>query len=69
MKVEANETIPPEWRPAERYITTCARCNAEILKKNAVTLYRTRKGQKMSVLMHLCSRCYYNFLDDYGLGE
>lgn len=67
--IEAGERIPREWRPAERYIARCARCGAEVLKVNAVALYRLRKGATMSVLMHLCPTCYNNFLDDYGIGE
>lgn len=69
MALEANSVIPPEWRPAEKYIARCARCGAEILKSNGVALYRLRKGATMSVLLHFCERCYYNFLDDYGIGE
>lgn len=69
MAVEAQSVIPPEWRPDERYIATCGRCGAEVLKKNAVAIYRLRKGTTMSVLLHFCERCYYNFLDDYGIGE
>lgn len=69
MAFEPNSVIPQEWRPAERFITTCARCGSEVLKKNAVALYRLRKGTTMSVLLYFCNRCYYNFLDDYGISE
>ena len=67
--LEANEKIPQEWRPAERFIATCARCGAEVLKRNATAIYHLRGGQPMSLLMHFCPRCYSNFLDDYGIGE
>ena len=63
------DKIPQEWSPAERYITQCVRCGAEILKKNAVAIYRLRRGQTMSLLTHFCPNCYNNFLDDYGIGE
>ena len=69
MGPDPNSVIPQEWRPAERYITVCARCGSEALKANAVALYRLRKGTTMSVLCHFCNRCYYNFLDDYGISE
>ena len=68
-RVEAMEKIPDEWRPNERYITHCARCGAEILKRNAVAIYRLRRCGSMALLMHFCSNCYNNFLDDYGIGE
>lgn len=69
MKPEAFETIPQEWRPDERFITRCARCGMELLKKNAIAIYRLRRGENMSILMHFCPKCYSNFLDDYGIGE
>ena len=67
--IEPQSKIPPEWRPAERHIAVCARCGCEILKANAVALYKLRKGTTMSLLLHFCQKCYYNFLDDYGIGE
>lgn len=67
--VDGQETIPQEWRPAERYIATCARCGCEVLKVNAVAIYRLRKGATMQKLLHFCGRCYCNFLDDYGISE
>lgn len=66
---EMGDRIPPEWRPAERYITTCARCGCEMLKSNGIALYRQRKGSTMQLLLHFCVACYTNFLDDYGIGE
>ena len=67
--MEPFEVIPPEWRPDNRYITRCARCGAEVLKRNAVALYTLKRGQSMRLLMHLCPTCYANHLDDYGMGE
>ena len=67
--LEMNEKIPQEWRPAERYIARCARCGAEVLKRNATAIYRLRSGQPMRQLMYFCPQCYSNFLDDYGIGE
>ena len=69
MAVEAGARIPPEWRPAEKYIATCARCGREVLKANAVALYRKRPRGNAALLMHLCEICWCNFLDDYGMGE
>ena len=63
------EKIPEEWRPADRFIAVCGRCGAELLKRNAVAIHRMRKGDTMRVLLHFCPRCYYSFLDDYGIRE
>lgn len=66
---EPMSKMPEEWRPGERYIARCARCGAEVLKRNAAALYVLRKGRTMRVLMHLCPRCYSNFLEDYEITE
>lgn len=61
--------IPPEWRRNEYFVAVCGRCGDEVAKRNAVAIYRLRKKSSMKILMHLCQRCYENFLDDYGIGE
>lgn len=69
MPTEPIERIPPDWRPDNYFIAVCGRCGNELLKRNAVAIYRLRKKTSMKILMHLCPRCYANFLDDYGIGE
>lgn len=69
VKVEPMSKIPPEWRPAEKYIAVCARCGSEVLKQNAVAIYKKRSHENMSLLFHHCMKCHSNFLDDYGIGE
>ena len=67
--MEACAVIPPEWRPSEHFIATCARCGGEVLKRNAIALYRKKGGMPSKLLLHFCPECYCNFLDDYGIGE
>lgn len=69
MPNEPIERIPPEWRPDEHYIAVCGRCGNECLKRNMVAIYHLRKKSSMKILMHLCQRCYANFLDDYWIGD
>lgn len=67
---EAGDRIPKEWRPAERYITKCARCGTEILKQNSVHVYVKKPGHcELRILLHFCVTCYTYFLDDYGIPE
>ena len=67
---EMVDLIPPEWRPSEKYITICARCGKEILKRNAPALYVKKSSYApLRVLLHFCETCYYNFLEDYEIPE
>ena len=52
------------WRPHERYITLCAKCGREGLKKNMTTLLvRATAGSPVRTLCHLCPSCYPKLLD------
>ena len=52
------------WRPHERYITFCAKCSREGLKKNMVTiLIRETAGSPVRTLCHICRDCLPQLLD------
>lgn len=52
-------------RPHERYITLCAKCGREGLKKHMTTLLvRENAYRPVRTLCHLCPRCYPQLLDE-----
>lgn len=51
-------------RPHERYITLCAKCGREGLKKHMTTLLVKDKCGTVRTLCHLCPNCYARMLDE-----
>lgn len=53
------------WRPDERFITTCAKCGREGLKKRMHSLYIKQINESAPhILCHVCDRCLTVLLDE-----
>lgn len=63
MMVDISEINP-------KFLAVCGRCGEYHMKRSMVTI-SARNGCQAATktLMHLCRRCWVNFLDDYGLAE
>lgn len=63
MMVDISEINP-------KFMAACGRCGEYHMKRSMVTI-SARNGYpaETKTLMHLCRRCWVNFLDDYGLAE
>lgn len=62
--------LPSMWRPADKYIGTCARCGCEGLKKNMTAIYVKKDSYSpVRIMCHVCNECYAAFCDEYGIQE
>ena len=53
------------WRPADKYITVCAKCGREGLKGKMNSIYiKADKYSPMRILCHICQRCIPALLDE-----